>query len=154
MQPLDLCASSELLARAGLCSCGAMPSAYFATKCPAEADCSPQAWKRAACWGYTEGKCRARVVDHLTKSSLHLMDSYDARTLAASVDMEFNAFEEEPKQHASKRLRLLPPSGLLPATAATDVATIVADVIKSTLMAVKDELAADRAVTNASKSHV
>ena len=154
MQPLDLCASSELLARAGLCSCGAMPSVYFATKCPAEADCSPQAWKRAACWGYTEGKCRARVVDHLTKSSLHLMDSYDARTLAASVDMEFNAFEEEPKQHASKRLRLLPPSGLLPAIAATDVATIVADVIKSTLMAVKDELAADRAATNASKSHV
>jgi hypothetical protein len=42
----------------------------------------------------------------------------------------------------------------LPATAATDVATIVADVIESTLMAVKDELEADRASTNASKSHV
>ena len=154
MQPLDLCASWELLARAGLCSCGAMPSAYFATKCPAEADCSPQAWKRAACWGYTEGKCRARVVDHLTKSRCHLMNSYDARTLAASADMEVNAFEEEPMQHASKRVRLLPPSGLLPANAAKEIAAIVADVIKSTLMEVKDELAVHRAAANASKSHV
>ena len=42
----------------------------------------------------------------------------------------------------------------MPANAATDVATIVADVIKSTLTAVKDELAADRAAANASKSHL
>ena len=131
-----------------------MPLFYFATKCPLEEECSIQAWKRAECWDYTEEKCRARVVNFLTKSSLHLMDSLDATILAASVDMEFNAFEEEPKQHASKRLKLLPPNGLLPATAATDVATLVADVTKPTLMAVKDELATDRAATNASKSHV
>lgn len=82
------------------------------------------------------------------------MNTYDARTLAASADMEVNAFEEEPMQHASKRVRLLPPSGLLPANAAKEIAAIVADVIKSTLMEVKDELAVHRAAANASKSHV
>ena len=87
-------------------------------------------------------------MDHLTRSSLHLMDSDDATILAKSVDMEFGDFEEEPKQHVSKRLRLLPPSEV------TDVAMVVADAIKATLMAVKEELAADRAAAHASNSHV
>ena len=82
------------------------------------------------------------------RSSLHLMDSDDATILAKSVDMEFGDFEEEPKQHVSKRLRLLPPSEV------TDVAMVVADAIKATLMAVKEELAADRAAAHASNSHV
>jgi hypothetical protein len=73
-----------------------MPSFYCATKCPLEDESSLQAWKPAACWGYTAEKCRARVVDHLTRSSLHLMDSDDATSLAKSVDMEFGDFEEEP----------------------------------------------------------
>ena len=146
--------SSDSLARTGLCPCGAMPSFYFATKCPLEEECSFQAWKRAECWDYTEEKCRDRVVNHLTKSSLHLMDSLDATILAASVDMEVNDFEEEPNQHMSKRLRLLPPNGPPTANEATDVASVVADAIKSTLMVVKEELAADRAAANASNSHL
>ena len=76
------------------------------------------------------------------------MDSDDATILAKSVDMEFGDFEEEPKQHVSKRLTLLPPSEV------TDVAMVVADAIKATLMAVKEELAADRAAAHASNSHV
>jgi hypothetical protein len=62
--------------------------------------------------------------------------------------------QEEPKQHVSKRLRLLPTRGPPTATQATDVASVVADAITSTLMVIEEELASDRAAANASNSHV
>ena len=48
------------------------------------------------------------------------MDSSDAQTLAAFVDMEVTAGEAELKQNASNRARLLPRSALPPANLATE----------------------------------
>ena len=155
-----------------------MKSYFFATECPLNHECSSQAWKRSGCWDYTEDECRARVYDHLVKSSLHVVTPEDAMVMAQGVELATDEHQEDATtmlQQVQKRRRQQPheadtdampktppmrppmrplktkaPPPLMPSL--TDVATVVATAVKDTLLAVKTELAADRAAGRAASS--
>ena len=75
--------------------CRAMPKFFFAKQCPLAHECTPQAWKRSACWDYDEDECRVRVFDHLTKSSLHLAKRDEAIKLSDSAELGLEDDEQE-----------------------------------------------------------
>ena len=94
-----------------------------------------------------------------------MMTPDDATLLAADVELSVEQLDEPAWQRHPKRAKLRPnqaahddcreatPTGPPPGKATTDVASVVAEAVKSTVMAVKDELAADRAAAGGSSSH-
>ena len=78
-------------------------------ECPFADQCSPQAWKRAAVWGYTRGEAEERLVKHLMSSGLHGFAKEDAESVAGVADFEDGDWEEdtpaqeEPRQKKLKR---------------------------------------------------
>ena len=94
-----------------------------------------------------------------------MMTPEDATVLAADVELSVEQLDEPAWQRHPKRAKLRPnqaahddcseatPTGPPPWKATTDVASVVAEAVKSTLMAVKDELAADRAAASGNSSH-
>ena len=71
-------------------SAPAMSHYFTIAKCPDEQHCSPQAWKNAKIWGWTEDECKAKLFTHLTTSSKHygLLDASDASILAEEAVTE------------------------------------------------------------------
>ena len=179
MQPFALRASACAALRASRSPspAEAMAPFFFAKQCPKAHECTPQAWKRSACWDHEEDECRVRIFDHLQKSSLHLCGREEAIQLSESAELgteddgvDGHPRAKRPKKEEEKVIGACPkasradvdrasspktpqsapkkssPQKKGTITAASDIAATLAEVVKSTLLAVKEELAADRAL--------
>ena len=91
-----------------------MAKFWFAKCCPAQEDCSAQAWKRSQCWGHTEEECRLQVVRHLMTSGKHQMPKEDADMFANLVEVEESTYEEPPSKRAKQGLTEEPAIGARP----------------------------------------
>jgi len=65
-----------------------MDTYWFCKSCPHASECSPQAWKRAQVWGWTQSEAQASLVKHLTASGLHGVEEDLAVTLAELAEYE------------------------------------------------------------------
>ena len=61
-------------------------------------ECSSQAWKRSACWGWTEQEARNRLVEHLVTSSKHHMQREEAINLAEEHEIRSDVYEQQTKK--------------------------------------------------------
>lgn len=90
-----------------------MPVYFRARACPDLDNCTAPAWKRAACWGWTEQECRAAILKHLRRSTLHAdMPDEDCMILSDDARLERIEYDSEPgpiegppprKRHRSAR---------------------------------------------------
>lgn len=75
---------------------------FFVAECPLKETCTPSAWKKAACWGWSLEEARSQVVRHLMKSGHHQMGKDAAEELADTIEIEQAPYEEP---RPSKRAR-------------------------------------------------
>ena len=72
---------------------------YYVVKCPLAHQCSPAAFKRSQCWGFTIDGAKQRLIRHLEVSELHQCTPKDARIIAEYAEIEESEMEPLPNHH-------------------------------------------------------
>lgn len=78
----------------------------FYEECPMKDYCSKGAWKKSACWGWSDDEARTQLVRHLMMSGHHKMGKDEAESIADDTEIKHAPWEEPPP---SKRARLQGP---------------------------------------------
>ena len=75
-----------------------MSQFFFFEECPLKEECSGAAWKRCACWGWTEAEAKQRLVEHLVRSDKHSLSKEDAAGWAEASELKTDVYEEPKKR--------------------------------------------------------